>query len=752
MSLERKLLAKSVASAVAAAVAFTISAGAAAQGGAIEEIVVTAQKREQSLQETPISITAFSTESIEQLGISDVSDITGFVPNLQINESPGGTAGATVAIRGSVTINPAITWEPTVGLYLDGAFLGKNLGGIFDVAELERVEVLRGPQGTLYGKNTVGGAINLITRKPSGEFGGKVRVGVGNENLYNGFISVDTPAFGETGEGLGKLSANAAMFYEERDGFYRNVPDPYGSPLAGPPSSDEFNNLDSIAARLALQLDVTDNFQASYAYDYSDRDQQPSMGVLSDAGDLVNGVAFFLQPYVVDTDKRPDKISNDHSDYEESEVEGHALNLGWDLGEAGFLGDLTLRSITSYRELTYDDAIDIDGSPIDFFHSARHIDYDQTSQELQLLGKTERTDYVVGLYYFEEEADVFNPIDFFSVFATPQSPNSYGFDNESMAAFGQIEWRPPVLDDKLSLTLGARYTEEDKDQYIDHPVVLVDPFIPFAGSADDNWSNTTFTFITGYDLTDDVNLYAKVAEGWKAGGFNGEADSLAGFLTPYDPEEVLSYELGMKSRWADGRLQLNAAAFYNEVTDMQFSIFVGGGAAASIVDNAGEATIQGFEVELIAQPVDSLQLSLNYGYLDPEYDEFIDGGVDVSNNREFPYSPENTASLGLEWDIVQLLGGQLTARVDWSYIDDRVAYPDPAQNTYLQLDSYDVINARLTLADIPMGDNRLKLAAWGKNLTDEEYRINGIPFGYPFWTVSYYGDPRTYGLEATVEF
>ncbi len=283
-------------------------------------------------------------------------------------------------------------------------------------------------------------------------------------------------------------------------------------------------------------------------------------------------------------------------------------------------------------------------------------------------------------------------------------------------------------------------------------MVLVEPFIPFSGSADDDWNNTSLTGVVSYAVTDEMNIYAKVAQGWKSGGFNGEADSLESFLTPYDPEEVLSYELGIKSRWADGRVQFNAAAFYNEVTDMQFSIFLGGGAAASIVDNAGEATIKGLEIELIAQPIDSLQLSVNYGYLDPEYDEYIDGGVDVSDDREFPYSPENTASVGAEWDITSLFGGQLIARADWNYVDDRVAYPEPGQNLHLQLDSYDVINARLTLADIPLGDQRLAVSLWGKNLADEEYRVNGIPFGYPFWTVSYYGDARTYGLEATLDF
>ncbi len=372
----------------------------------LEEVIVTAQKREQSLQDTPISISAFNPELIDQLGISDIADISDYVPNALVEPSPAGTAGATVAIRGSVTINPAITWEPTVGLYLDGVFIGKNLGGIFDVVDLERVEVLRGPQGTLYGKNTVGGAINLVSKRPSGEFGGKVRAGIGNENLYHGLVSLDLPAFGEVGRGVGQLRASGALFYEQRDGLYDNERDPFGSPLAGAPSSDEFHDLDSLAGRVALDLEINEKLMASYAFDYSDRDQQPSMGVLSDAGDPVDGVAFFLDPYVVDTDKRPNGISNDWSQYEKSEVTGHAWQLSWNPGEMGFLGDVTLKYIGSYRELDYNDLVDIDGSPIDFFHSGRDIDYDQTSHELQLLGNSERTSYVLGLYYFEDGGPV----------------------------------------------------------------------------------------------------------------------------------------------------------------------------------------------------------------------------------------------------------------------------------------------------------------------------------------------------------
>ena len=731
--------------ALAIALASAVSLPAHAQQGGLEEIVVTAQKREQSLQDAPIAVTAFSAADLEQQGISDIGELSGFVPNVQINPSPGGSTGATVAIRGSVTINPAVTWEPTVGLYLDGAFIGKNLGGIFDVADLERIEVLRGPQGSLYGKNTVGGAINLVSRKPSGEFGGRVVGSVGNEGYKRVLASVDTAALGEVGEGLGKLSANITLQHEERDGFTKNVADPVGIPMfAGPPSSDEFANLDTDAGRIALLLDVSDALSVRYSYDFSDKDQLPSASVLTAVDDPGLGFGALLSPYIQPDDKFPDSLSNDESRFEKSEIDGHALHIDYALGDVGFLGDVTLKSITSYRELSWEDYLDLDGSPIDLFHSARFIDYDQTSQEFQIVGNTDRVNYVVGVYWFEESADVFNPINFFAEFGAPGSNNAYGLDSEARAVFGQLDWKPQIADDRLTVTLGARWTEEEKDQYVDHPESYG------YGEGDENWSNFAPTVTLSWSFTDSLNAYLRYAEGWKAGGFNGESDTLAGFLEPYDPEEVASWELGMKSRWMDDRLQLNVAAFQNKIEDLQLSIFLAGNAAASVVDNAGKATVKGFELELLAQPVENLQLSLNYGYLDPEYDEYIDGGVDVADNRDFPYSPENTANAGIQYTVPDVAGGNVVARLDWVYVDERVAYPDPVQNLRSQLDSYELVNARLSLADVPMGDGTLTVSAWGKNLLDEEYRINTIPF--IIWTVSYFGQPQTYGLDVTYQF
>ncbi len=744
-----------------ALVNFIVAPLAIAQATVLEEVIVTAQKREQSLQDTPIAISAFDAAALEQQGISNIGDIGQFTPNVQIVESPSSSTAATIAIRGASTFNPAITWEPPVGLYLDGVFIGKNVGSIFDITELERVEVLRGPQGTLYGKNTLGGAVNLITRKPSGEFGGKLRPSVGNAGYYSVFGSVDTPAIELAG---GRLAANIAVFRQERDGFTDNIEDPLGSPLANPASSNEFKTIDSKAGRIALLWEAS-TVELTYTYDHSKKDTTPPAGQLTDvpansALDIGGGTLLpvdgVLSPYLTNDSKRASTISNDQSFFENSETRGHALQISWDAGSWGALGDVTLKSITSYRAMDWEDFIDIDGSPLDFFHSQRDIEYDQRSQEFQLIGQTERIDYVVGAYYFKEQGDVLNPISFMSVYGFPTNNNEYGMHNQSLAAFGQVDWSPSAswLNDRLTLSFGLRWTEEEKEQYIFHPDAA--PIIPFT-ETDKTWTNLSPSFVASWALTDAINVYGKAASGWKSGGFNGESTTQALFLQPYDPEEVTSYELGTKSRWLNDRLQINAAVFQNKLEDMQFTVFVSGGGAASTVENAGKATIRGFELELLARPLEDLLVSANFGYLDPQYDEFIEVDpftgltADFKNDRDFPYAGEYTASVGLEYSIGAFNWGALSARLDWSYQDDYVPYVNPTQNSASQIESYQLLNARLTLSEVPVGEGKtLRLAAWGKNITDEDYRVSTIPFG--LWATSYFGEPRTYGVDLTFEF
>lgn len=721
---------------------------------ALEEVIVTAQKREQSLQDAPLAVTAFGAKDVAQRGIYNIQDIGLFVPNVQVAPNPGGATSSTFAIRGSTTINPAITWEATVGMYLDGVFIGKNLGGIFDVADLDRVEVLRGPQGTLYGKNTIAGAINLITRKPGEEFDAYAEVGAGNFGSRMLRARVDTGASGTVGEGLGSVRATVAYSKRERDGFYDNVAlDPtFGNnPFVGSTSSSELASLDTDAFRLDVIADVTDTFSVRYNYNESNADNLPNLGQVTNVDPAVYGsfglgdFAGLHALYLTDGNGRADEISNDYAIEEVSETKGHSLTMTWDLGDA------TLTSITARRDLDWRDQLDIDGTNMDLFHSGRDTSYEQFSQELQLSGSNDSINYVAGLYYFSEEGDIYNPISFFGLFGSPTDNNEYGLDNRSFAIYGQADWVVSSMPE-LTLTAGLRYTSEDKDQYIIHPNASTGGAGAFDVTADDSWSNVTGTLIASYAFTDDSTGYAKISQGWKAGGFNGEAPTADAFFESFDPEEVLAFEVGYKARLADDRVEINAAAFWNDISDMQFSVFLeGSGGAASTVDNAGAATIRGIEIEMAAQLTDTIKLSANVGTLDTEYDEFIELGVDVKDSKDFPYAPETTASVALDWAMGSGPWGRIDTHIDWNYKDDYVVYANRDQNVSGQIASYDVVNARLTWSGISIGDSaKLQVSAWGKNIFDEEYRENTIPFG--LWTISYWGAPATYGVDARITF
>ncbi len=685
---------------------------------ALEEVVVTAQKRTQNLQDTPISISAFDAEALLKQGISDISDVSQYTPNVQIAESPGGSTGATIAMRGSVTVNPVVTIDTNVGVYIDGVFIAKSVGGIFDVAELERIEILRGPQGTLYGKNTVAGAVNLISRKPSGEFGGDLRVGLGNFDYQDIYGSIDSDKIAD------KLSLNLAVNQRKRDGFYDNT--------FANGNIDKFKEFDSLAARFAATFDANENLNLYYTYDMSDKKNTPGFGQITG-----------------DTDERESKGASDGADYDESRNSGHALQVTYQLNET-----TTLKSITAYREMTFNDSNDYDGSAYPGFvlNAMRDVDQEQISQEFQVIGEVGDVNYVAGLFYFNEEVNVLNPLDQrIDAFAIPlyRRNNAYGAESESYAIYGQADWE---INEQWSLTAGARWTTEEKNGYINHPN---DNLIPYAGlpafseTTSDKWDNFSPMAVLTYRFSDDISSYFKVSKGWKSGGFNAEAPNQAAAQVSYDEETVTSLELGLKSRLMDNRLQANVALFQNEIKGLQLSQ-VDPTTFYSTISNAGESTVSGLEIEMLYALTSTLTASINYGYIDAEYEEYISGGADIKDEAVFPYSPENTWSLGLDY-VKATEYGEWSVRLDWSYVDDHAAYHDASQAELTAIDDYNLINARISLSKIEVGNHHLEVSVWGKNLTDEEYRVNGIPLG-PASAVNYYGNPLTWGVDVSLEF
>ncbi len=763
------------------ALAFALAAPAVAQQAdaaqpsedGIGVIVVTAQKRAENVQDVPIAITALGSQFLETRGIDSIDDLGTIAPNVKFERAPASKTISQIAIRGSVTINPAITWEPAVGLYLDGVYIAKAQGSIFDIADLERVEILRGPQGTLYGRNALAGAVNLVTKKPSGEAGGMAELTYGSFDEVRLRGVIDLPQ-------MGAFSAKVSGQYRTRDGLIA---------LTAPDGSGR-NRTDSIESgsfMVQLRAEITDNITADYTYDYSKSNQTPPFSQLlavnrnGDPRDIFDpgspSYAFGGAFFPLDRVANPDRVTTAAIDapvYERSRSYGHALTLTVGLGDA------ELKSITAYRDLAWADGLDLDGSPFPVAFTQRISDYHAFSQELQLTGTAfeDRLAYVLGAFYFDEQAETVNPQTYFG--GGVDLDSNYGSNTEAWAIYAQLDYD---LTERLKLTLGGRYTEETKDisrffrvnfdpaNGITSPLVVAN--LPYGAIPDAKFSDFSPAVTLSYAASDTINLYARFAQGFKSGGFNGEsnvfaaptADCPSGALElcqPYLPEQVDSYEFGIKSRFLDDRLIVNLAAFRNDSKDMQLSVFTATTGAASVIQNAAAARIQGLEIETVLRPFDSLTINASLALLDPEYKRFIDGGIDVSGNRAFPHAPRTTASIGADWKVAEGDWGKFNIYADLNYSSKYFTFPfaltAPAASDQVaastQSPGRTIVNLRATLAEFPIGGLEADISVFVRNLTKEDAPSNFIDFGPGFGGIllGYFPDPRTFGVTLGARF
>jgi iron complex outermembrane receptor protein len=749
------------------------ASGTADEGDGIGVIVVTAQKRAENVQDVPIAITALGSQFLDTRGIDSIDDLGTIAPNVKFERAPASKTISQIAIRGSVTINPAITWEPAVGLYLDGVYIAKAQGSIFDIADLERVEILRGPQGTLYGRNALAGAVNLVTKKPSGEAGGMAEITYGSFNEVRLRGVVDLPQ-------MGAFSAKVSGQYRKRDGLIDlTAPDGRGR--------NSTDSIDSGSFMVQLRAEITDAITADYTYDYSKSNQTPPFSQLlrvnrnGDPRDIFDpgspSYAFGGAFFPLDTIANPDRITTAAIDapvYERSRSYGHALTLTADLGNA------ELKSITAYRDLAWADGLDLDGSPFPVAFTQRISDYHAFSQELQLTGTAfaDRLAYVMGAFYFDEQAETVNPQTYFG--GGVDLDSNYGSNTEAWAVYAQLDYN---ITERLKLTLGGRYTEETKDisrffrinfdaaNGIFSPLVIAD--LAYGDIPDAKFSDFSPAVTLSYAASDAINLYARFAQGFKSGGFNGESNVFAApapacpsgaleLCQPYLPEQVDSYEFGIKSRFLDDRLVVNLAAFRNDSKDMQLSVFTATTGAASVIQNAAAARIQGLEIETVLRPFDSLTINASLALLDPEYNRFIDGGIDVSDNRAFPHAPETTASIGADWRVAEGDWGKLNLYADLNYSSEYFTFPyaltarAPSDQVAASTQSpgRTIVNLRATLAEFPIGGIEADISVFVRNLTKEDAPSNFIDFGPGFGGIllGYFPDPRTFGVTAGVRF
>ena len=811
----------------------------------LEEVIVTAQKKTESLQDTPISLTALGEERLEIDGIGSLVAIGSKVPSLTIEPFPINNATLRIFIRGIGISDVQVTQDPPIGIYVDGVYIARSTGTALDVAELQRIEVLRGPQGTLYGRNTTGGAINLVTKRPTTEaFELKQKFTLGNRGLLTSKTSANVP-ISDT------VAAKLAYLHTEMEGFIENT---------GP--GGDFGDREVDGFRIDLRWDINDSTTLDYAYDSSDYEYY-NYNYQSIRPAVQNkGQAEPVREYAVSESKHSDKRFTHMATaraFEPSitEIEGHALIFTKDFENFQF------KYVGAYRELFDAAYADLGGGlgsedyrvdsneycgPAARAQTGQdclplvvpEISQEQTSHELQLSGVLfdDSLDYIVGLYYFEEDATEDNaPIhhQFSSkisegVFPVPavggvllsggdarivnMLSQRYDIANTAKAVFGQFTWTPNILDNRIHLTFGARYSKDHRQAlknqtdktYLElrnsntafdmqdagalQPVLAAGGFLLPGDRAFDNvfaaqdFTDSSFSFIAEFDLTEDINLYGKFIQAYKSGGFNtrdpqrgstGEAsgpntpegrgddtDSEApdgivygfGFADGFEEEHVDSIEAGIKSELMDRRLRVNANIFYSEYTDIQLNFILAGTVADTKVTNAGEAEMRGLEADVTFIATDTIVLMLNYAFLDAEVTQATDRqGNDVTDSFGFYSAPKHSYTAAADITLAAGDWGAMSANISYNYMAERNGgvRSHNAVNTFIG--EYGLLNGRLSLNDMPAGKHgALNIGLWGKNLLDEEYEITAID-NLPHSDRSViWGEPRTYGVDIIYQY
>ncbi|MFK7975076.1 MAG: TonB-dependent receptor [Halioglobus sp.] len=756
------------------------SSGAAAQQqpattGAervLEELVVTARRREEGLQSAPIAISAFSGDTLDYRGVTRLDEISNFVPSLTLENNPafgGSSNSAAIFLRGVGQKDFLPTSEPGVGLYLDGVYIARSVGGILDLVDIERLEVLRGPQGTLFGRNTIGGAISVTTIKPdpSEDFQGKVSAAIGTDDRLNLSGSVMLP-ISDT------LAARASIASFQQDGYVDRA------------DGIDLGDDDTVTARVAFAWLPSDRLRVDIAADATkDRENGPAMELLGiDYTDLsqLQGVVTAVPPPMAfihnvttaglgpgmpcaATDPMGNGVTFNPASpncydnryvgadgqnegtaptFSNTDIWGISGTVAYDISDS-----LTLKSISAFRDLDSEFGRDGDHSPHRISQFSDDLEQEQFSQELQLIGNAQNLNWILGAYYFNEEGDNLNTLDF-----TVSNFESGGeFDNEAWAVFAQLTYD---ITEQLHVTVGGRYTEETK-KFLPKQVILQNyyagissqvppgnplaaldaPFLQAGGlilprvEKEVEIDEFTPMLNVSYDIDDNMMLYANYSEGFKSGGFTQRVfpPVVAGFTAPpgtpdldliptYDPEFVEVYELGFKSTLMDGKMRLNGAVFHTDYEDLQVQVF---DSVAPVTRNIGAASISGLELEVQAAPGDGWLIEGSFSYLDAEYDEIETELTLIGEDFDFERVPETAASLGVSKELNLDSAGDLVIRVDWSYRDD--TYNDAFNTELLKTDAYDLWGASVRWTNVE-GDWTVLLS--GRNLGDEEYLVTGV--------------------------
>lgn len=765
---------------------------------ALEEITVTAQRRAESLQTVPVAVTAFSESQLESRQVTSAIDLIRMVPNL-LGQNNAGTATAnTYFMRGLGSTEQIALLDPPVSTYVDDVIIPRQNTNNYSMFDVERVEVLRGPQGTTFGRNTIGGAIQFVSKRPTNDFHVDAKAGYGRFHDWYVRSRIDTGYIGGA-----NIKASFAAQHREADGYVDNL-------LTG--GSEDPGSLNSDSFQAAVQGDFGD-VTVNYNFDYNDRRGAPGFFQLVAARPDV--AAYFGQSsslggsaFVVDANRRQTVLQESFPDRDgverytaRSRQWGHALTIAYEA-----LPELTIKSITGYRDFFQDASLALTGNGplrgrvVDFtsptlLSVATVRPYNgnnapqkqhQFSQELQALGSSGDFSYLGGIYYFHERASEANrqsltivtPLSGLAMLnpalagvgdaiialnpalgltgdslvgLNAQPVQAFGGTSESMATFGQVSWKPGALDQKLELTAGARYTADKKT------IVLGGDVGHVTGRA--SFENVSWLASASYHFTPDILGYVRASTGYRSGGINPRVSTP--IINSFAPEKATAYEIGLKSELFDRRLRVNLAGYLTNYDNLQVQQFAAGsGGATTLIVNAGKVQLKGFEAEVTATPVRGLVFDGSVGYIDTTYKQFLFRDpltstlVDVADIAKPVYTPKWSIRVGGEYSHETGLG---LARLRVDYAHRSTIYFNALNlttpfNDNIRSRPDENLKARLSLEDIAVGGGRMTIGLWGDNLTSQKNIAYGIDFGALGFAGAIFKRPVSYGFDVGFSF
>ena len=739
------------------AVASAAGSGAAFAQSSIEEIVVVSQKRAAAVnvQNVASAVTAFDENAIGSAFADNLSDLGRLAPNVQLNQAGTFSGFANFFIRGIGISNTIRTVDPAVGVFIDGVYIGYGPTSVLDTLDVASVEILRGPQGTLFGKNVTGGAVTVQTRRPEFEFGGNIAATLGAFDRIDVQGAINVPIVDNT------LAARVAFMSRNNDGFFDNQE-----------LDTTKSDIDVTVIRPSLRWTPTEELDVSLITEfYRDKgDSSASQNLDSRIEPRLLGADRTPTPaivqrvfgYVPPGDKYD--ISHNLEGYVDAAVKNIVVDANYDLGH----GTATL--VTGYRDVRYDTATDFDGSPFTVFHFPdNREDQNQISAELRYASTfLDTVEFTAGLFYFAQEMEIGERREFFAggTAENPTIARSAGLavtDDKSYAIFGEASF---TVTDRLSLVVGGRYTDEEKEitlcpftpvifdslSFADCPAVLNDS---------ESWGSFAPKLGVNWQATDDILAYAFWTKGFRSGSFNARAP-LAEALGPVDEEEVSSYELGLKSQLLEDRLRFNLAAYLSDYRNIQRTISdtVLIGSVPQVLQvprNAAEAEIWGFEAEATAVVFDGFRFEASVGYTNASYHAFA--GIDANRDGVYDPATDDPLATGLEFERVPewqytVAANYETEIGDLGFLNFRTAYQwldsqfvDTLNSPSLRLDSYGLLDVSASYID---PSQRYEVSVFGRNLNDAKFHDFGFDGGThrAVWG----GQPRTWGIRLRAFF